>query len=119
MISNPLEDFDHDGRSNLIEYAFGSDPAIASDPAPRMPAVRPDATQFVIRYQRDTDIGDVTLTAQASTDFISWKAPGESGAPAGFIDELFATDGNIETREARVPANSGEKIFFRVQVTQP
>ena len=102
-LSDPNADFDHDGRCNLMEYAFGTSPVIANDPAPRMPTMQASATHFIIQYQRDTDLGDITLTAQTSSDMQNWNAPGDASAPAGFVDELISTAGNIETHEARVP----------------
>ena len=117
LANNPSGDQDHDGRSNLIEYAFGSSPVVANDAAPHLPALRADPGYYVLRYQRDTSLGGLTFTAQASTNFTAWKAPGETGAPTGFTDTVVSTNGTLETHEAKIPRSSGNHIFFRVKIT--
>jgi hypothetical protein len=116
-ISNPNGDYDRDGRSNLIEYAFGGSPVIANDPAPGLPAAHTTDTDFVLQYQRDTSLSDLTFTVQACPVMQYWKAPGEAGAPAGFTDEVISTNGIIETHEAKIPLGSGN-CFMRVQVSR-
>ncbi len=118
-ISNPSADPDKDGRSNLIEYAFGTSPVIGSEPAPRMPAAQTTATDLVLQYQRDTSLTDLTFTVQASSTMGNWKAPGEAGAPAGFTDTLISTSGYIQTRKASIPRSSGSNCFMRVRISRP
>jgi len=118
IANQPDGDFDHDGVSNLIEYAFGTSPVIANDSSPRMPAARSTATHWVLQYQRDTTLADLTLTAQASVDLAAWKAPGEAGAPSGFTDTLISTSGTLETHEVTIPRASCDNVFIRVSVTR-
>ena len=117
IANEPDGDFDHDGRSNLIEYAFGTSPVTANDPAPRMPVAHSTATQFVLQYQRDTALADLTFTAQASVDLATWKSPGETGAPSGLADSLISTSGTVETHQVTVPRASCGRVFIRVGVT--
>jgi len=117
-ISNPNGDPDHDGRPNLIEYAFGASPVAGNDSAPRLPAASRTATHFVLRYQRDTSLTDVLLTPQACSGLGNWKSPGETGAPTGFTDVLLSTDDSIQTREAKLPLGAGN-CFLRVRVSRP
>ena len=117
--NNPHADHDKDGRSNLIEYAFGTSPVLANEPAPRMPSAQTNATYFILQYQRDTSLTDLTLTARASADLAAWKSPGQSGAPTGFADTLVSTAGTIETRQAKIPRSSGGRWFMHVQVAKP
>ena len=119
IASQPDADFDHDGRSNLLEYAFATSPVLANDPAPRMPVAPASASHFVLQYQRDTALSDLTFTAEACFDLTNWKAPGESGAPAGFTDVLISTSGTIETREARIPRSPGGNCYIRVRINRP
>jgi uncharacterized protein YkwD len=118
-ISNyPGADADHDGRCNLLEYAFGTSPVMPNDPAPRMPVAVADATYHILQYQRDTTLTDLTFTAVACSDLAGWKSPGQAGAPAGFADTVVSTAGTIETRQARIPRSSGAQWFMRVRITK-
>lgn len=116
-LADPNGDHDHDGRSNLIEYAFGGSPVGGNDPTDRLPTPSTTATHFVLRYQRDTSLGDLTFTPQSCPVMQNWKAPGEPGAPAGFTDEWISTEGSIETREAKIPRSSGN-CFLRLRISR-
>ena len=117
IANDPNGDYDHDGRCNLIEYAYGTSPVVANDPAPRMPVAQITAAQSILQYQRDTSLSDLTFTAQACCTLGIWKAPGEAGAPSGFTDVLISTNGTIQTRQAIIPRSSGN-CFIRVRITQ-
>ena len=120
IANHPDGDYDHDGRSNLIEYAFGASPVIANAPAPRLPETFETATCHVMRYQRDLALADLVFTAQASVDLAIWKSPGESGVPEGFADTVISTSGTVETHEVTVPRDSGGgAVFMRVRVSLP
>jgi hypothetical protein len=116
--NNPSGDWDQDGRSNLIEYAFGTSPVAGSEPTPRMPVNSFTATHFAVRYQRDTALTNLIFTPQTCSVLGSWKAPGQTGAPAGFTDTVVSTVGTLETREAKIPLSSGSTCFIRIQVTR-
>jgi hypothetical protein len=118
-LSNATGDHDKDGRTNLIEYAFGASPIIANDAAPRMPVMQSNATECFLQYQIDTTLTDITVTPVASTDLNQWRAPGVSGAPAGFANTLVSTSGNVQTRKAAVPKSSAPRCLLRIQVTRP
>ena len=117
--SYPLGDYDHDGRPNLIEYAFGTSPVIGNDPAPRMPVASITTTDFILRYQCDTALTDVTFTAQACSALGNWLAPGDAGAPSGFTDTVIATNGTLQTHEAKLPRTTTGNGFMRLRVTRP
>ena len=112
-VSTAPQDFDHDGRPNLIEYAFGTSPIVGNDPAPRLPVFSTTTTHHVMTYQRDTALTDLTLTAQAGTTLGTWTTPG------GFTDTVVATSGTLETHEAKIPRTTGGSGFMRVRVTRP
>lgn len=117
-ISAPGGDHDKDGRVNLLEYAFGTSPILASEAAPRWPVRTGTSPDFTIDYQRDTSLTDLTFASEASTALGTWHTPGQPGAPAGFTDQLVSTSGTIETRRATLPLTTGAKGFLRVRVTQ-
>jgi len=116
-ISNhPNDDHDGDGLANLLEYAFGTSPVVANENSSRLPVNEITATHFIIRYQRDTALGDIGIIAEACPQLSSWKSPGSPGAPAGFEDILISTAGNIQTREARYPLQANGSCFMRLKV---
>ena len=118
LANQPIADPDHDGRSNLLEYAFGSSP-VRSDPAPRLPAALTDCGYYIMQYTRDRALTDLTFTAQACADLGNWKAPGDAGALTGFSDNLISASGTLETRQATVPRSSGNPVFIRLRITRP
>ena len=119
LANHPDDDYDHDGLSNLIEYAFGSSPVISDDPGTNLPLAQASPTHFILQYQRDTSLSDLTFTAQACADLTNWKKPGEAGAPIGFTDTVVDTTGTIETHQATIPHSSGSNFFIRVRVSRP
>lgn len=112
----PLLDYDNDGLSNLVEYAFGTSVVGANDPA-KVPVTLISGNRFVLRYRRDLSKTDITVTPQAGTGLTNWKVPGESGAPSGFTDALLSQQGNVEFREAGLPITGGIRGFLRIMVT--
>jgi hypothetical protein len=116
-LSDANGDYDKDGRCNLIEYAFGGSPVGGVDPPERLPATSVTATHFVLRYQVDTSLEGLRITPQSCPIMSDWKSPGEAGAPAGFSDQIIATEGVIETHEASIPLSAG-KCFLRLGITR-
>jgi hypothetical protein len=117
-LSDPDGDHDGDGRCNLLEYAFGGSPVSPADPAGRLPVARIEGGELVLQYRVDTTLADLTVVPVACPTMASWKSPGEPGAPAGFSEQLIATEGAIETREARLSPGSESRCFLRLRVSR-
>jgi len=118
-LADPLGDHDHDGRSNLIEYALGGSPVSAADPPGSVPQTAVTGTHLTLRYQVDTSLADVVVTPQACFTLGAWTSPGETGAPSGFAVETISLEGDMETREARLPLDAAPGCFLRLRVHRP
>lgn len=117
-LADPEGDYDKDGRSNLVEYAFGGSPVLANDDNPRLPTPHVADGYFVLRYQVDTSLGDLVMAAEACSTMGAWKSAVEPGAPSGFTEQVVATNGGIETREARIPISGEGRCFLRVRISR-
>ncbi|MCP5542857.1 MAG: hypothetical protein H7A49_03000 [Akkermansiaceae bacterium] len=103
-------DPDHDGLSNLLEFAFGGDPmsATAVGPggrAPR-PAMEMEAEEFVVKYPRRTDAAARGLSV----------VPEFSGALGGW--SMASPPGTVEDAAPFEPAVAGfEEVTLRIPVS--
>ncbi|MEY3897885.1 MAG: hypothetical protein RLZZ214_3406, partial [Verrucomicrobiota bacterium] len=68
--SAPSADPDHDGLTNLAEYALGGQPYAFT----AQPAMTSDATSMSVTFQRPAWIGDVIYQAEAGDNFTTWAA---------------------------------------------
>ena len=116
LSGNPTADYNHDGVANLTAYALGLSPVNPAAHLLPAPIVAGGSAYF--EYQVDTTHTDITVTPRISADLSIWKAPGESGAPAGFSDTLISTSGTVQTRRATVPMGAAIRYFFHLQITQ-
>jgi|GEM_PF-1687599 len=116
--SNPTGDYNHDGLMNLIKYAFKSS-YVGGGHAAGLPAVSVRSGYVVMTYQRDTSLTDITVTPHVTLGLGTWYAPGDSGAPSGFTDNLISTAGTVQTRSAQVPLTAADKVFMQIKVTKP
>jgi hypothetical protein len=117
-LADPHGDHDGDGRGNLLEYAFGGSPVSPADPAGRLPVSRIEGGELVLQYRVDTTLTDLLIVPEACPSMANWKAPGEPGAPAAFTEQLIATEGAIQTREARLTLGSESRCFLRLRVSR-
>ncbi|MBK8478430.1 MAG: hypothetical protein IPL39_19725 [Opitutaceae bacterium] len=112
---HPEGDINGDGVSNLVAYALGLSATSPASP----PAAGVSEGRLRLGYARDTAKNDLTVAAQLSTDLLTWYEVGGAGAPADFTDNLLASVGTQQTREASVSSTSGNRLFLRLRVVRP
>lgn len=98
------DDFDDDGRPNLLEYALNSDPAKAGRDHEPVLLAGSDGSSFT--YLADLAKTGITYHAAFSTDLSTWSL-----AP----DSPTMLNGTLETREVVIPA-AQQKVFLRLEV---
>jgi len=115
-LGGPLDDFNHNGFSNLLKYAFGIDPA---DPS-ATPVITQGTASLTVGGSTDeyltlscehpTDRTAVPV-AQASDDLVSW-------APAVLVSSVTEPSGLVlDTWRAPQPKNARPSAVLRFQVT--
>lgn len=68
-----LRDFDGDGRPNLIEYAFGSDPRTPDTGTDGLPRPVMVDGHLGVRFVRPIAVVDVEYRIEVSTDLHNWR----------------------------------------------
>lgn len=103
------DDPDHDGMSNLLEFAFGSDPEDEETLA--MPRIVNDSGMF-FEYRTDGSVAGVTITAQSTETLneVAWT---------DLTPVLHTQAGNLKTWRIALPTSGVSRRFYRVMVTLP
>jgi len=115
-------DDDGDGLVALVEHAVGgddNDPAAAPYPKVTVEQLMVEDTiadYLVIRIRRNLATDDIAISAEISTDLISW----ESGTSAVvLLDETANGDGTSTlTYRSALPLSSSEQAFIRTRIEQ-
>lgn len=102
-------DADGDGRSNLIEYATGSDPR-AYENSPVGFSHDTALGELALTYTRNLAASDVVYQVQRSEDLAAWDDIGDT--PVSIADGL-------ETRRASVPTAGVPAQWLRLRVRMP
>ena len=111
--NGPLGDIDHDGRVNLLEYAFNRDPqARESDPVQSTT----NAGYLQLSFPRRIGANDLIYTIETSDDLSLWSSSTSAYQVLTITPNI---DGITETVSVRIlPAmSSAVKKFARVKVT--
>lgn len=105
-VSGWLADPDHDGWSNLVEYAFALQP-LASDAFEPLAVIAVGA-EWLIQFARPADRNDVTFRIEVSSDLVTW-------VPLD-VTEITAADPSEVQFEGRVSRTTFPSIFARLRV---
>lgn len=100
-----LFDFDQDGLVNLVEFAFGLDPTLAS--SAQLPQAQLSGGNIFYSFTQPVGVSGVTYGAEWSTTLEagSWTPIPDTGTPP---QRLFS-----------VPLGSNPKQFLRFRITSP
>src|SRR5690606_18483254 len=110
--AGPADDYDGDGLSNLLEYAFGGDP-LKSDRADAYPQGAVDESGYpTFSYVRRVTPGDLTYTVQFATDL---SEDFETYSPPASSVTVVPIGAGLELVSFPIPAN-GAAAFVRVMV---
>jgi|GEM_PF-2271859 len=100
-----LNDFDHDGIPNLIEFAFGLNPKQNS--AGQLPNPQKVGNNFVVSFAQPAGVSGITYGAEWSETLLSgsWTEVSDTGIPP---QHTFS-----------VPTDNKPKLFIRLKVMNP
>jgi hypothetical protein len=123
-----LVDYDHDGLANLAEYALGLNPTVAGVSGVPVVSIQKfdNANYLSMMFHRSTAATDLTYTAQASSDLLSWSdlassvAGGATSGP-GFVSETgTAPNLTVQVRDTvAVSGVPGSRRFLRLKISSP
>ena len=111
----PLQDPDHDGICNLMEFALGGAPMVSSQAI--LPTVTQAAGNLVFQYNRNvlSRPPATTQVVQYGSDLTGWT---DVPIPATSSGIVTITPG-VQTDRVQVAVpNPGSKVFFRLKVSQ-
>ena len=112
-VTGDLADPDHDGICNLLEYAFGSNPTVAS--VASLPVVSVQNGYLTISFVQRVAPTDVTYAVEVSGDLVNWS----SGS--GYTTQVSATSLNAATQQVvvrdNVAVSTTVRRFIRVRVS--
>jgi hypothetical protein len=120
------DDPDGDGSSNLLEYAFGMNPALANTnytsydngvtpglPLPLVQTTTPNNVDFsaVFTRRKNWEMEGLRYTLQASADLTNWEEVVETPV-------VLSSNSEVEIVSVQTSTGSEAAKFFRVSVTQ-
>ncbi len=112
-ITGDTADPDHDGISNLMEYAFGSDPTKAD--TSRLPTVSIQNGYLTISFIQRVAPTDLTYTVEVSSDMVTWNSGSSYTTQVSTISIDAATQ-RVLVRDNTL-TSAAAKRFIRVRVS--
>jgi fibronectin-binding autotransporter adhesin len=119
-IAGPTANPAGDGINNLLKYALGLNPNVAS--VAGLPAVSNAGGYLQMSFARNVAATDITYAVQASNDLATWTsiatlAPGASGwTTAG--STVVDNSGQVTVTDGTAMTNPGKR-FLRLEVLDP
>ncbi|MDB6077073.1 MAG: hypothetical protein JWO82_820, partial [Akkermansiaceae bacterium] len=119
----PEADPNHNGISNLLEYALGGNPVDPAAAVAILPAFQVTSGESGFSFTRYRDRTDIDLSVEASLDLIAWTEIARSTRGGAFttstagISVIESGSGNgvpVQVKIAAVPAASSR--FLRLKV---
>lgn len=114
-VSGPQANPSGDGVSNLLKYAFSSDPMVADRSALPQTAIENGA--LTLTYTVNKIATDLTYTVEVSSDMVTWN----SGTAYTTLPEVVTDGTDFQTVEVAdlVPVSSVKSRFIRLRVATP
>lgn len=116
-IATDSGDDDHDGLTNLAEYALGSSPTIPSAQAAPTAGIMEEAGEHYVTltYTHRVGADDIMYTPEAGTDLVSWS-------PTAMI--TLSRTNNADGTETILcrslnPQSFGTRLYVRLLITNP
>jgi hypothetical protein len=102
-------DLDGDGYNNLLEYAFGLDPAVADRIAT---SITVDGAWIYFTYVRSTAVIDLTYQVEWADNIhsLTWRT-------LGVTQQIMGDDGSRRTIRAQIPKGAMGQRFVRLKVS--
>ncbi|MFM1769162.1 MAG: hypothetical protein RJA22_1691 [Verrucomicrobiota bacterium] len=109
-LGDPSGDPDHDGYSNLMEYALGLDPAV---PSPQALQLAHQGTILSLTFRRPSEVLDVKYSVEWASDpgAFNWNTN-------SVFTQIIADDGATRTLQSLLPTGTNRR-FLRLKVTLP
>lgn len=109
--SADLDDADHDGIVNLIEFATGTNPTLLSDSLTSFE--KTDGTIQYTYWRNSEVLGEVSIVIEWTDDLAAgpWST-------SGVVEEILLQSGPYDWMRATVPAGASGHRFVRQRVTR-
>jgi rhamnogalacturonyl hydrolase YesR len=115
-ISGPSADPDHDGLSNLQEYAAGLNPR-QTDPASATQTEDTSSGYLTLTFIRRHDVGDLSYIVEVSDDLSTWNS-GPSYTHEVSVTALDAQRDWVTVQDL-TPTSAATRRFIRLQIHLP